>query len=256
MVRNHEEHEGVYWVETPHGPRLATVNLAPGISVYGEQLIRDENREYRVWDPYRSKLSAAIMNGLTNLNIKPGTNVLYLGAASGTTVSHVSDLVTASGTVFAVEFSARVARELMDRVVRHRPNVVPIIADARMPSRYLSVYGPIRAIYCDIAQPDETEIALLNADTYLEPGGLLIIAVKARSIDVAREPVQVFKSEMEKVERAGYRILETVKLEPYDKDHLVIVARKQPSSNEYTGVARTDDRKETARLKQKAKIRA
>lgn len=49
--------------------------------------------EYRVWNPFRSKLAAAILGGVDNIWIVPGAKVLYLGAASGTTVSHVSDLV-------------------------------------------------------------------------------------------------------------------------------------------------------------------
>ena len=49
--------------------------------------------EYRVWNPFRSKLAAAILGGVDKIHIKPGSKVLYLGAASGTTVSHVADIV-------------------------------------------------------------------------------------------------------------------------------------------------------------------
>ena len=42
--------------------------------------------------PFRSKLAAAILGGVENIWMKPGSKVLYLGAASGTTVSHVSDI--------------------------------------------------------------------------------------------------------------------------------------------------------------------
>lgn len=49
--------------------------------------------EYRAWNPFRSKLAAAILGGIDQIHIKPGVRVLYLGAASGTTVSHVSDIV-------------------------------------------------------------------------------------------------------------------------------------------------------------------
>ena len=46
-----------------------------------------------MWNPFRSKLAAAILGGVDKIHMKPGSKVLYLGAASGTTVSHVSDLV-------------------------------------------------------------------------------------------------------------------------------------------------------------------
>ena len=101
--------EGVF--EDDHG--LLTRNLAPGKSVYGEELVSIDDAEYRVWNPYRSKLAAAMRNGLKKLDIRPETRVLYLGAASGTTVSHVSDIVGANGVVYAVELSYRPMRDLM-----------------------------------------------------------------------------------------------------------------------------------------------
>lgn len=81
-------------------------------SVYNEKRIsveaaEGEKTEYRVWNPFRSKLAASVLAGVDNIHIKPGGKVLYLGAASGTSVSHVSDIVGPTGAVFAVEFSHR-----------------------------------------------------------------------------------------------------------------------------------------------------
>jgi rRNA 2'-O-methyltransferase fibrillarin len=78
---------------------LVTKNLVPGESVYGEKRISIEGGvdgtkvEYRVWNPFRSKLAAGVLGGLDNIYIAPGKKVLYLGAASGTSVSHVADIV-------------------------------------------------------------------------------------------------------------------------------------------------------------------
>lgn len=82
---------------------LVTLNMAPGIAVYGEKRISVEKPpidgaektkvEYRVWNPFRSKLAAAVLGGVDQIHMVPGTKVLYLGAASGTSVSHVSDIV-------------------------------------------------------------------------------------------------------------------------------------------------------------------
>lgn len=77
---------------------LVTLNLVPGSEVYGEKRISVEGEngekvEYRVWNPFRSKLAAAILGGVDQIHMRPGSKVLYLGAASGTTVSHVADLV-------------------------------------------------------------------------------------------------------------------------------------------------------------------
>jgi fibrillarin-like pre-rRNA processing protein len=207
--------------------RLATLNLAPGVSVYGEKLVVVEGKEYRIWDPFRSKLAAAILKGLKDIGLREGHSVLYLGASTGTTLSHVSDIVGERGVVFGVEFSARVARELIERVVKHRRNVVPIVADARHPRLYPSIYGKVDLVYCDIAQPDQTEIAVENCRIYLKSGGKLLLVVKCRSIDVAMEPTLVVKQEASKLKESGFKINQVVELEPFDKDHALIYAEPQ-----------------------------
>lgn len=203
--------------------RLATENMVPGNQVYKERLVRKGRTEYRVWDPFRSKLAAAIMRGLDEFPFRSGTSVLYLGASSGTTVSHLSDIVGMNGTVFAVEHTSRAARDLLDRVARHRPNVVPILQDARRPGDYFAVHGRTDVVYSDIAQPDQTQIAIANCQKLLKPGGLLFVVIKTRSIDVTRNPGDIIRSEEKKI-REGFEILQTLNLYPYDKDHAMVVA--------------------------------
>ena len=137
IVEPHERFEGVY-VLRGKDDALVTKNLAPGESVYNEKRVSVDNKEtgdkteYRVWNPFRSKLAAAIVGGVENIYMKPGSKVLYLGAASGTTVSHVADLVGPEGAVYAVEFSKRSGRDLVN-MAKKRTNVIPIIEDARHP---------------------------------------------------------------------------------------------------------------------------
>ena len=119
-----------------HEDNVATKNLTPGESVYGEELVV-EDEEYRIWNPRRSKLAAALLNGLENLEIEKTSKVLYLGASTGTTVSHISDIV-ADGRVYAVEFSPNTAKKLV-RLSRKRPNIAPILADATKPKNYLNL---------------------------------------------------------------------------------------------------------------------
>jgi fibrillarin-like rRNA methylase len=140
---------------------LVTKNLTPGESVYGEKRISvpgaasvDENgeptpgvaTEYRVWNPFRSKLAAGIIGGMENIYMQPGSKVLYLGAASGTSVSHVADLVGPTGVVYAVEFSHRSGRDLVN-MATHRTNVIPIVEDARHPMRYRMLVGMVDCIF-------------------------------------------------------------------------------------------------------------
>lgn len=171
-VLPHPNMKGVYLVEKIYKKTyLATKNLAPGIKVYGEETVKVGRVEYRFWDPFRSKLAAAILKNMDIRAIKPGVRVLYLGASTGTTVSHVSDIIGLSGKIFAVEVAPRVMREFMDRVVAYRPNVYPLFSDARMPEAYRGIVGVVDVVYCDVAQPDETEIAINNCLQMLRKKG-------------------------------------------------------------------------------------
>lgn len=151
-------HKGVFVVRGGKEDLLATANLTPGESVYNEKRVSIENgkaedgtttkTEYRVWNPFRSKLAAGILGGLETIYIKPGSKALYLGAASGTSVSHVADIVGPTGTVYAVEFSHRSGRDLINMATR-RTNVVPIVEDARMPLKYRMLVDMVDFIFAE-----------------------------------------------------------------------------------------------------------
>jgi fibrillarin-like pre-rRNA processing protein len=125
-----------------------------------------------------------------------------------------------------VEFAPRVANEFIDRCAKYRKNIVAIVEDARKPEKYVGVFGKVDIVYCDIAQPDQTEIAIKNCNFYLKDNGYLFLIVKSRSIDVAKEPSKVFEEEEEKLKKAGFQHLQTIGLAPFDKDHALIVAKK------------------------------
>ena len=200
---------------------LVTPNLTPEIKVYGETLVDFEGKEYRIWDPRRSKLAAAIFNGMDTLEIPNDSKVLYLGASSGTTPSHISDLVV-NGLLYAVEFSPRMMRELL-RVCEKRENMVPLLEDATRPHRYLNLLEKVDLVYCDVAQPLQSELFMKNMRLFLKKRGKGIIMIKSRSIDVTQKPQIIFKNEEKKLKTAGFKILEKIKLEPYEKDHLALV---------------------------------
>jgi fibrillarin-like pre-rRNA processing protein len=226
-VKPHPRFRAIYQVTLKNGAqRLATKNLTPGRSVYGERLIRDEGVEYRLWDPFRSKLAAAILRNLKTVPIRPDHKVLYLGAASGTTASHVSDMVEEKGHVYCVEFAPRAIRELVNNVCAFRLNMSPILEDARLPERYaMFISGKIDDVYCDIAQPEQAKILAGNADLFLKKSGWTMLAVKAQSIDVTKEPSEIYEREIKVLENRGFNIEEIVHLEPYDKAHAMIVAQ-------------------------------
>jgi fibrillarin-like pre-rRNA processing protein len=227
VIMNVREYKGcnnVLWVsleDQSGGDRLATLNLVPGRRVYGERLIQVSGSEYRLWDTYRSKLAATIAKGLESVPLEKGSKVLYLGAASGTTSSHISDIVGDEGIVYCVEFSPRVIRELVT-VCEYRKNMLPILADARFPEKYRMLVEQVDVIYQDVAQPNQSEIMIKNARMFLKDGGHGFLAIKARSVDVTKEPSEIFRKETETLKKM-FEIQAVIHLEPYDKAHVMIV---------------------------------
>ncbi len=227
-VKPHPQFPGIFQLTLEDGARrLATQNLAPGRSVYGERLIRFEGVEYRVWDAFRSKLAGAILKGLKVVPVQPGHRILYLGAASGTTPSHISDIVGETGHVYCVEFAQRSLRELVANVVAYRSNMTPFLSDARMPQKYrMFIPGKLDVIYCDIAQPEQARVLADNADVFLKETGWVMLAVKSQSIDVTLPPPEVYQREAKVLRGRGFRVEQLVDLEPYDIAHAMIVAQR------------------------------
>lgn len=216
--------EGIFEV-TKDKKQLATKNLDPGKVVYGEKLIQVEGIEYRTWDPRRSKLGAMVLKKF-NISLKEDSTVLYLGAASGTTVSHVSDIVP-NGAVYAIEFAPRSMRDLIGLASR-RKNILPVLADAGKPDSYAHIIEPVDLIFQDIAQPNQAEIAAKNAARYLKKDGYLLLSIKARSVDTVANPKEIYKGEIKKLEQAfelKFEILNAKDLMPYHEDHLGILAK-------------------------------
>ncbi|MCH7661631.1 MAG: fibrillarin-like rRNA/tRNA 2'-O-methyltransferase [Euryarchaeota archaeon] len=189
--------------------RLAT----RGEPVYGEPV----QGEWRAWDPNRSKLGAMFEKEM-DLGLAGGERVLYLGAASGTTVSHVADF---AGPTYAVEFAPRPVRDLLS-VVESRENMFALLKDARKPKTYAHVVENVEAVIQDVATRGQAEVAIRNRE-FLADEGRLLAAIKARSEDVTRDPGDVFSDVIDRLSE-GYEILQTERLEPYHDDHLAVVA--------------------------------
>ncbi len=201
------------------GRYYATENLTPGKRVYGERIVKKGGKEYRIWDPTRSKLAAALMNGM---KVPFGNNwvVLYLGVASGTTASHLSDIIR-EGFIFGVDFAPRVLREFV-LLSEIRKNLIPVFADANRPEEYRCIVPEVDFLYQDVAQPNQAQILIKNAEMYLKHKGLAFVAVKARSIDVTKKPKEVFKEFKEEI-KPHFRIIDERRLEPFEKDHLALL---------------------------------
>lgn len=213
--------KGIYKI----GRNLYTKSFAPGTKVYEQRIFHEGDDEYREWNPTRSKLCAAVLKGASQIGIKPGSIVLYLGAASGTTVSHVSDIVGKEGFVFALDFAPRVVRDLYF-VCKDRSNVAPLLEDANKPETYAHLINAVDIVFMDIAQKNQEEIFMKNVNMFLKPGGFGLLALKARSVDVSKNPKQVFREVREKLERQ-IAIVDYRDLEPFERDHCMFICKKK-----------------------------
>ncbi|MDD5614784.1 MAG: fibrillarin-like rRNA/tRNA 2'-O-methyltransferase [Candidatus Methanoperedens sp.] len=200
--------------------RLVTKSLVP--SVKDEKTIKVWNEEYRLWDPYHSKLAALILNG-AKIPLKKDSSVLYLGAANGTTVSHVSDIVS-DGVVFAVEFSPRAMKDLI-RISTPRKNLIPILADARHPATYRNMVTEVDLVYQDVAQREQAEIAIRNAELFLKKGGYIVLMIKSKSIDSVKNTDDVSRIEITKLGEL-FKVAGSMNLEPFHLDHVAVIAQK------------------------------
>lgn len=224
-IRPHPKYKNVWISGIGNTLKLYTINLIPGMKVYGERLIDFKGIEYREWDPYRSKLAALILENpevdiLANLN-----SCLYLGASSGTTISHLSDLIP-DGMIFGVEFAERSIRQLIQNMVK-RQNVIPILGDANFPEEYAnSIFKKVDLVYQDVAQPNQAEIAIKNCDYYLKNRGYLVLAIKSQSIDSVKKSEKVYSQEKKILENDSFNIIESANIHKYAANHLIIIAKK------------------------------
>jgi len=216
----HETVKGLYLLEEEDF-KLVTVNLIPGYKSCNEEIITISEVEYRVWSPYNSKIGAALTKGLKTLPCSTGSRILYLGIASGTTASYLSDVIGSEGLIYGVDFSARALRDLLP-VAEKRSNIIPILGDARKPEQYASVVETVDMIYCDVAQPKQAKLLLNNAKMFLKEKGQSLLVIKARSIDVAAQPEKIFERERKELTSNGFKILQSLRLDPFQKDHMMV----------------------------------
>ena len=191
--------------------------LFPGIYSRKDKLAT-KGKGLEVWNPYISKPAAAIIKGLKNFPLKKGQKVLYLGAAHGTTASHFSNIIE-NGIIYAVEFSNKVIPDLLKKS-KLKTNIVPILEDARFPESYGWV-GKVDLLYIDIAQRDQVEILKRNT-IFLKEGCYFMMALKAKAIDSVRNVEEIY-AEVLKDMKGDFKIIETIELEPYERDHLFII---------------------------------
>lgn len=214
-----EKFPGIFLIDD----KVFVKNYIQGYNPFGDKTVKIKNQEYIEWDPQRSKLSAAIVKGIKTVPIKEGDKILYLGLAHSYTASKLSSVIGKNGIIYGVEFSERCFQETIP-ISEKISNIVPILADARLPQQYDWI-EKCDVVYCDIAQQDQTAVAIRNCKIFLKENGFLLLAIKARSIDVTKPPKKICEQEIEKLNQSGFEIVDWKMLDPLERDHGFVVAR-------------------------------
>ena len=231
----------ISWIIVNNSLKLTTRNLIRGNKFYNEKIVFSNDQEYRVWTPYRSRLAAAILNGIEILPIIEKSRVLYLGTSEVITLSHISDIIGTEGVVYVVEHSQENAKELIEKLVPKRDNIKPIIMDMAKPSQYEIIDGKVDVVYVDVEQSKEVEIALLNCKIHLRVGGYLLFIVKTRSVDEYQGKKFIINDKMELVNtieeinakkytttnslKVNFEIIQQINLTDFFKEYSLIVAK-------------------------------
>ena len=206
------------------GRRLFTKSILPGRAPFSEFLVTEKENEFREWDPTRSKLAATIMKGCTNIGLRKDDVVLYLGISHGYTASFVSDIIGNEGLIFGIDTATLLVRDLVF-LAQERKNMVPLLADANHPETYADKVCQVDIVYQDIAQRNQADIVIRNCHLFLKKGGYGLLAVKARSIDIKKSSKEIFIDIRKQLEKL-FTVIDYRILEPFEKDHCMIIVKK------------------------------
>jgi len=213
--------DGIY----SDGRKNYTENMVKGKKVYGERLLSVKGKEFREWNPFRSKFGAGLKKGVPS-PLKTGQNILYLGAAEGTTISHISDIVKEKGMIIGIDISARVMQKLVE-LSEERENLIPYLIDANNTEETKKELNDVEFdfMFQDISQKNQTEIFLNNAKVFLKKGKPAMISIKARSIS-QKSSAKILQEEKQKLEKE-FIVKQYAFLEPFQKDHLLVLCEKK-----------------------------
>ena len=214
----------IFWITVKNKKKLATLNNASINEVYNEKIIKINGKQYNLWNPYTSKLAAAIVNGMEIFPILEKTKVLYLNSTIEKTLSHISDIIGVNGKIFILRDINENSKKFLDNVMNDRTNVFTITRDNGDPAKFSSKSEMVNVVYVDITQHNETEVAIQNCKRYLRDGGFLMLVVPTKKIDFVNNPNGQNLEEIQKLQ-SSFEIIQQINLTDFFKEHSMIIAK-------------------------------
>jgi len=231
MSNHRETNKESFFIEKS---TIWTMNATPGKRVYGEKTRRFSSQEFRKWDPYRSKIAAGMLrtqHDPQNLLPPRGSQVLYLGAGHGTTISHIHDIVCGEankfgGRIIGIDISPRCIRDLLG-LAKVRPGFIPVLADARKSTWEHTINGQVDWLFQDVSQTGQLDIFLDVTSKHLKPSGRALFSFKMASERWSDEAKTTQIEAMEKrIASSGFDCNEILDLQGYEDEHFLFVISK------------------------------
>ena len=215
----------IFWITVKNKKKLATLNNADVNKIYNEKLIEMDGKQYNIWNPYTSKLAAAIVNGMEIFPILKKTQILYFDTTVDKTLNHISDIIGVNGRIFVVRDIIENSKKFLEDDSNNRTNVVSITQEKKsIPAKFVPNIETVNVVYVDIAQNNETDVAIQNCKNYLINGGFLMLVVPTRKIDFANNPDRQNLEERQKLQ-SSFEIIQQINLTDFFKEHSMIIAK-------------------------------
>ena len=193
--------QSIFWIMEKNGKKLATLNNS------------NEN-EYRVWKPYRSKLAAAIINGIEIFPILKKSKIIYFGTLENT-INHISDIVGAEGEIFVAKNN-----ESTDFLKKTNVDVTNIsfIDDIKK-----STVDCVDTLYVDVLDQSCLD-TVINSKAYLKDDGYIMLVIKTEDMLENNDSNELQNNVYKKI-KSMFTIIQEINLTPFFKEQVMLIAK-------------------------------
>ena len=229
----------IFQIQIGDKEQLATKNIVEGTKTHKEKIVIVNDEEFLEWNPYKSKLAAAIRNGLQILPIIKNSKVVCINLLEESTMLHISNIVGSGGSVFVIDVNKN-KKSFLNKLVDTHKNIIPIYDAADELSFSSSITGKVDALYVDLPESEQIEQIVEKYGSLLKNEGFLMLVTKKddailendiagwmaeqrAGFDKIREITTKLKSQFEIIQEINLGV--NYVMEPYHRLHAFILAQ-------------------------------
>ena len=229
----------IFQIQIGNEEQLATKNIVKGTKTRKEKIVIVNNEEFLEWNPYKSKLAAAIRSGLQILPIIKNSKVVCINLPEESTILHISNIVGSDGSVFVIDVNKN-KKSFLNKLVNTHKNIIPIYDTVDELPSSSSITGKVDALYVDILESEQIEQIVEKYGSLLKNEGFLMLVTKKddailendivgwmaeqrAGLNKIREITAKLKSQFEIIQEINLGV--NYVMEPYHKLHAFILAQ-------------------------------